>query len=470
MTDTHKRDRVFNLIALFIYALAVILITAHHEPWRDEADVWLIAANNTPMSLPHILRYAGSPGLFHLLLMPLAKAGLPYPGTILLLNNLIAIAAAGVVLFLAPFPRLTRTLIVFSSYFAFEYAVIARPYALTVLLTTIACALYPHRTRRPILLGVIIALLLNSTVHGAILAGAFLLLLLIERNTAREIRIALLIAAAGFLLAAAQLYPPIDGQESFKLTEPNWVMLTIALRSTAIQAGLETQLWLRHAGVALGALALLATIAMIRPSRSALLFTISALIGFAILFVCIYYGSVWHAGMISLALLAAAWIARSETKPVNRPAAIALHVVLIASCAFTAVNWFREWTMRFSDAQNVAAFLNEHHLADRTIAAFPDPHASAVKAFLPNTPIWYAGMQSFGTHMHWDAAYMTARKLPYEDAMVRIMQQFRDNPDMLLLLNRPMESPLFREIYRTSGPNYRDNGERYCLYERATTP
>ena len=49
-----------------------------HENWRDEAQAWLLARDLSIPELFEQMSYEGHPCLWHLLLMPLVRLGLPY--------------------------------------------------------------------------------------------------------------------------------------------------------------------------------------------------------------------------------------------------------------------------------------------------------------------------------------------------------------------------------------------------------
>ena len=59
------------LLAAFA-ALGIVLVL-HHEPWRDEADVWLMARDAPLKDLFLRAGYVGSPSLWYYLLVPFAK-------------------------------------------------------------------------------------------------------------------------------------------------------------------------------------------------------------------------------------------------------------------------------------------------------------------------------------------------------------------------------------------------------------
>src|SRR5690242_7219417 len=71
-------DRTFAIAVTVIYSACVLAAGLHHEGWRDEADAWL-AARDLPMGQWFSwLGGAGTPGLWYVLILPLARSGLPY--------------------------------------------------------------------------------------------------------------------------------------------------------------------------------------------------------------------------------------------------------------------------------------------------------------------------------------------------------------------------------------------------------
>ena len=67
--DILKKKDTFNLILVLVYAGLTLYTLLHHEPWRDEAQAWLLARDLGPVELLHQLPMEGTPGLWHFLLM-----------------------------------------------------------------------------------------------------------------------------------------------------------------------------------------------------------------------------------------------------------------------------------------------------------------------------------------------------------------------------------------------------------------
>ncbi|MEA2464906.1 MAG: hypothetical protein QOJ98_2653, partial [Acidobacteriota bacterium] len=167
-----RPERWFIAVVFGLYAAITLVVALHHEPWRDEADPWLLIRDGGVLTMLARTGYVGMPALWYLAVTPLVKLGLPY-GSMTLLNLAFAWAAALLFLIAAPFPRYVRALFVFSYFAAYEYSVLARPYALAMLLLFCALAAWRNRAARPMPFAISVALLANATPHTLIL-GAML--------------------------------------------------------------------------------------------------------------------------------------------------------------------------------------------------------------------------------------------------------------------------------------------------------
>lgn len=168
---SNKKLFWLDLSVLFLYAAAVLVAVAHHEPWADEAQAWMIA-RDLPFGkmLFSEMHYEVSPGLWNSILwfaqhiFHAPYAAMNYIGAAF------AIAGAAVLVFLAPFPRIVRYLMATSYYISYQYAVVARPYVLLLLCGGVAAVFYRRRQMVP--LAIALAVMSGISVHGMIIAGA----------------------------------------------------------------------------------------------------------------------------------------------------------------------------------------------------------------------------------------------------------------------------------------------------------
>ncbi len=167
---TPERRRAVIVLAAFATMLAIV--GPRHEPWFDEAQAWLIARDATLWDLlAHKVRYEGSPGLWHALLWFLSHAGMPF-SWLWMVSGALACGGAWIILTRAPFPFWLRTGIVFSYFMAYQYAIVARSYALDLLLIPLIAASFANRLNRPVLYGALLGLLANVNAHSFIVAAA----------------------------------------------------------------------------------------------------------------------------------------------------------------------------------------------------------------------------------------------------------------------------------------------------------
>lgn len=157
------------LVLLLFTAIAAVAV-CFHEPWADEAQAWLIARDLGIGGILHQMGYEGSPPLWHLLLWILIRLHLPYAalGAVSL-----TLVAAGMYIWLrwSPLPAPVRLLVPFAFYYQYQYAVVARSYALSTFLAFAAAALWRAKPVRVIPFGVVLALLAQTNLFGFTIAG-----------------------------------------------------------------------------------------------------------------------------------------------------------------------------------------------------------------------------------------------------------------------------------------------------------
>jgi len=151
VSDATRRDETrFALVVTALYAAVVALLSARHEPWTDELNLWLIARDAPGWAgFQKILDHGGHGRLWHTLQWVLARATGSFTAA-QALQCAIATSAVWIQARHAPFPRLARALLPLGIFPLFEYGVIARPYGLATALWFTACALWPAARSRPL--------------------------------------------------------------------------------------------------------------------------------------------------------------------------------------------------------------------------------------------------------------------------------------------------------------------------------
>jgi hypothetical protein len=457
-------------LALALFVALTGTLAAHHEPWRDEADAWLMARD---AGVGEVFRYAGhsgTPALWYLMQMPLAKAGAGY-ATQRYLHLLVAVAAAGLLLFRAPFPFGLRLALAFGYFLSFEYAVIARNYSAGILLCFIALAMDRDRGRLAPLYGLVLGLAANASVHFLLFAMALALPLAWEARSDPRRWLGVGLAGAGIGLAGWQLWPSPDGQFAAELVrhvELHRIRETLSQALVPYRTGWWTEM--------IGALAVGLTLARLRTApRAAFVFGLVGG-GLLALFVFKYVAGVRHFGLFFVAIVVAWWLADGEPAALRRSLrhrvlVAGLCVALLPAVVQAVHAWRREVRHAYSEAGDMARFLERHRLERAWIAAHAPASASAVLAHLPRRTFWYPALGEEGSHMKWDARYAAGRAATLGEVVTRVKARrpdWRDADDpVLLLLNVPWPDAGpegFRLLYRTPGRQWGPPDETYYLY------
>lgn len=438
---------------LIAFAAVVLLAAATHEPWRDEADCWLAARDLSPSGLFGWTRYVGSPAAWYLMLMPLAKSGLPYQSMVYL-NAAVAIAAAWLLLrSRLPMPLVALSL--FSYYLCYEYAAIARNYAILTLSLFLVAGAYGDRIDHPLRYAASVFLLFNTTAHGAMLAVVLGVMFVFESRRGRTLIV------LGFAAALWQLWPPSNGQRS-ALFAPEFpgAPLDILGRAVAVPLGARVlePLWIVGNAVVVS----ICAVYLSRRPRVLTIF-LGGVAALMYVFVFKWCAPERHAGLIYLWLLFCLWIADLRD---TRWVTLALCAALIPAVVNTAVAVGREVSTQYSHAKQMGLYMRRHGLdgvvATSNIAQSVLPYLNCRQAWSVNN----ARMQSYNL---WDTTYQMNWEInnPWM-VWERVRRDFPDSKPPLVW-DYPLGHPEafgYRLGYATAG-SVGPSGERFWLYVAA---
>jgi hypothetical protein len=374
-----------------------------------------------------------------------------------LLNLAFAWAAALLFLIAAPFPRSVRALFVFSYFAAYEYAVLARPYALGMLLLFCALATWRGRAERPMPFAISVALLANATPHTLILASMLGAAFLYERGWKERAPIAVMLL--GGMLSFVQVAPPADAPEGHVLRGASAGRVVSAIGSAFVP-----RVGVGGAGAA-GAIAIGIAALAIGKRIAPQLFLWGSLALLSLLYALVWMGGVRHGGPVLLAVIGALWIARVDGPLRHERAVMMLFAALLAlACTSSLRMWIDDIREPYSGSKEMAEYLRRSGLDRYEIAAHRPPHGAAVLPYLPGKKFYYAGMQQYGSYMLWNAGYNRAYGMYDHQAAALAREHFGEKP-FLLLLTQPLgrKAEGFRLLYTTAMP-FGHFDEQYFLY------
>lgn len=155
---------------MLLYLAANLALISQHEPWRDEAQAWMLARDLPIWRLPSMMSYEGHPIFWHLLIYPMAHLGGP-----IILQNFLALSLMGlaVALLLAhrQLPDPVKYIFIFSPFMMYFYPVVARSYALIPAILFGLALAWPIRRKHPLIYGLLLGLLVQT--HVILIMTAF---------------------------------------------------------------------------------------------------------------------------------------------------------------------------------------------------------------------------------------------------------------------------------------------------------
>jgi hypothetical protein len=475
---TARAERLL-LVAVWVAQLALLLgVAAHHEPWRDEADVWLFARDAAPSAWVSFLKHSGTPGLWHLLVLPLARSGLPY-ASILYLN--LAIVAVGVAIFLryARLPLLLKLLFPFGVLPLHEYGVVARSYGLSFTVLMALCAAFSARRQRPLGIGLLLALLANTNAHSLVLAaglGLFWLLATLRTQPPgaprlpRAVVLGMALAIAGGLFAIVLLLPPEDPQTALREFRVSRVMLS-ALRDAFFPS------FSRFPGGCLGAVALVSIVLSLRRQREVFAFALWSAASLIALFLAVYTPFLRHAGFLWLAMMAALWLEeRNVSQRVPRRAALLLIFTFAALSHLKAgiQHSGLDYDEPFSGSLDAAEFLRTLDLDAAVVAAHPATTGEAILPYLPIASLYYPGHDAIGSYMPWNGAYVRGLVPTAPEAFLQTRARFPEPWPIVFITTKPIDEPEALGLtlrHRSAAPaQIFKQEEHYSIYTAGDVP
>lgn len=439
-------ERRFALLVTTAFALLTLPRLLLHELWRDEAWLWLVVRQSDGLpALFHELERSGQGYLFPILCWIAGRCSRS-PVTMQLVNLLAATGAVFVFARWAPLDRRERTLFVLGYFPCFEYAVLSRHYAVGAFLAFSACA--AAGMRRPIVLGVLLGLLCQTTVYGYVVAVAIAAGWLLRTDVAALRRVDLVLggaaALAGAIAGVVQLVPS-EGT-SFA---PGWQLAWQPAHAVDVLAmpwqafvplplpGLHfwnTNILQDHRDVqALGGTAILALALVLLRRRVAVVTFVVGATGLLVFGYVKYIGVLRHVGHLWLLFALALWLGGGRVLLGDRRSwrSRALLGLLLIHCGAAAYASFMDARHPFSNGQAVAALMRAEGVDRLPLLGHREAPASSFTLELDEP--WYSVSRGIMTrYVDWGPEQ---RELPPADVRCAARRLARrEGSDVILVL------------------------------------
>ena len=456
-----SRDRVLR-IALFVGWCALTLwLASHHVFWRDEVRALSIALAGD--DLPAMLRGLqgeGHPALWYLLL----RGGYALTGMREVLPALawiISAAAMAILVWRAPFRVGTIAIILFGFFGAFDYAVVARNYGISMLILFTITSLYSRHRDRGLLIGFLLALLCNTNVHANFLAAALLGFWLVELISEEGFRWTrkhwlwsanAAVAALGALLCFLMVYPPAHDAASASVANNTFASALQAVLSPAqsFDELVPPQLPAHPLVWAPMSLLLFGAVLGLLRRPAAFLAALGVLICLCLFFHLVYPGYHRHQALFLIFLVSLYWLAaegRGGQWPERWPAAHLERAAGLGAIAFCGLLLLQVATsvaviqlqisgVPYSRSRDLAELLRREELSEAILMADEDVMVEPMPYYGDN-PLYLPRERRFGSVFAFDRH--PRNHLTLDDLLgdARALRDRYRRPVVLLLRSRP---------------------------------
>lgn len=476
--NTGKYEALLRWLLLAGYIALNLILVLKHEPWRDEALHWLIPRELSLGEVFAQMKYQGHPCLWNLIQMPFAKAGFPYQ-TVDFISLALMSLAAWLLLFKSPFPLWVKGLLIFSPSFTYFLPVIARSYCLIPLFVLLLAQFYEQRNNRPLLYGVCIALLLQTHIIMAGMAGILWLCWISEKGGEKE-RAGKVSSIFGWLIpviSAVLLFLQLFGAEKSSFFSPQEGGLTVLLRAfllkliEAFQALFGSNLMILCVLLMLCCVMLGFTARKVPAFRKPLLILLVSVFFQLCVYVIIYDFSTQRLLSWAFILIFSLWISWKELPKENLRSA--WNLVLSGMAILMLIHFFPEiradYAGKYSDSKRAAEFIQEEIPENALIVTNSDAVASALVPYLDEQRIWYPITRKWVSYICWNQERFTM--ISYDEMVERIRLAFPEQDSFYLIYNDP-EGYVFglQAVVDAMTPLYQTKGDvvtndTYKIYE-----
>lgn len=488
-----KKIQTYTIIAAFAgYVIWNLILLWNHEPWRDEANVWLMARDLTPVQLLKEIKYQGHPCLWYFFVMPFAKLGLPFR-TIGILSTAVMAVAAWFYLQRSSQHLLIKLLVLFSPICTYFYPTIARNYCLVALFLILLAVNYPERNTHPMRYGLLLGLLVQSDTIGIAPAGMITTVWLVEnlfgwmKQKDRDRLIGCLkgawIPLISLLFYVVQFYQVSDSpvfqiRESGireMVRETRNYLYVILIRVTGWQ-----QAWCM---VFFLLVFLLMLVVSFRIRNVGGMVVLLANCLFQCVFsVLVYQLHIWHYLSLCITFLWMLWVMddTAKEKNLNKDRIYRIASGTLSACmGILALFMFIHWNSpdevsnlqnalhgSYSDGANTAAYIKEYLDSDDLLITTDVCMESTIAAFLKEYRFYYAGTGKEETYADWSERQSGI--ICVEDLLTWVKDVFPEKKEAYLIqggdscICDPDKLDAFEIIYETDGMTVRN--EEYVLY------
>ncbi|MBI3520060.1 MAG: hypothetical protein HY062_11985 [Bacteroidetes bacterium] len=454
------------IIFTFIYGLLCLIGVHCHEPWLDEAHHFLLVKNSHSFHELFInSRYEGHPLLWDMLMYIVFHIS-PHFFCIQLFHVMIGIISVYLILKYAPFGIFGKLGIVFGYFMAYEYSILTRNYAISVLLIILILIQISREDKKLILISGLMMLLCNTHLFSCFVALGFIPVLFGPwKKSMLSVKLwSVMLLMTGLILAYIQIMPPHDhfwqqyNQEPIfsvsRAYKAAWVPLKGLL---PIPDLFKINYWNSNvlidyfkplAAFMSVVLFIIPLMLMFKQKQALLMFYITTMGVMLMVYLTPLMLTSRNCGFVSVALCAAIWIAKTTTPfPLGSTkkilSAVYVGVILVIQLFSGVCIYVLDFRNDFSCAKNTADYLNAF-VMQKPAPVLLTHHSSGPSLVLNSKHnIFYLESNKMGSFCEWNTYPFVATD---STLLRRIFIQMKDKQMVVVLANEPHRMELLSRL------------------------
>ena len=444
-----------NILIFILWCVLALIGLFHHELWRDETQVWCLVRDMNIADLFAATRIEGHPFLWYMLVMPLAKLGLPVE-SMQFLSFVLVGCAVSLMLWKSPFSNLEKLLVSLSAGIVYFIPVIARNYALIPLALFLIAYFYPRRSESPYKYA--FSLILLSQTHSLVFAfsGLLFVFFVIEKLKEKRHFIPLILLFINFLILFCIFC--IAGTENhvIRFYNQNSPELPVFLQKFCgiYFEPIFEKFKILNLIVFYGSLSVFACELFKQDKKIFSLFVVNFLYIFSV-FLKVWFGGILYQKAFILLLFIAFcyWVAGKGSKALK----VVFIILFSISSLLSIPAILKEIRYQFSGSKQIATYIKEN-LQDKEYKFLGFPYTiSPISAYLPDRRFF--SNEQMGYVTYYDFRYRrTLYDVEKSNAKYFIAQR------NISLINSEKFKVIFSTDNKILGP--KKEAEIYTIYEK----
>ncbi|MEH1847973.1 MAG: hypothetical protein V7L25_24085 [Nostoc sp.] len=460
---------------IIIFSVLGLIGILNHSMWRDELNPWLIVRDSESFGdLITNIRYEGHPVLWYFSLAILRKI-VDNPIIIQIFHWAITVVSVAIFCLYSPFNYQQKFLFSFGFFPFYEYLLISRNYAFSMLFIFAFCTIFSSRKRTYAYLAILLGLLANSNAYGLFGSFSLSLTLLAEfcfdskhrqqyfsQTQKYDSFLSIIIIIFSFILSIYIITPPTDSYLHGGLNN-NWLMqLDIRHLLKSIGRIFASYLLIIPAQkkwldlIVCAAIALFIVILTLMKLSKKPVSLFFYIIGTCVIFAFTYLrftGMPRHFGHFYLVMIAALWLGSCyqestvllknfSVRPnlitfVQKWHYIVLMLILCVQFGGGIYSFSRDLVVPFSASRETAQYIQKAGLDNEFIVASRDANMAPLAGYL-NRKFYYPELQKMGSFTLFKKGRQDVEQAEILSQINSLLINKDEQKKILLILNKKL--------------------------------